>query len=232
MFALFIVVSYNNRVFDALFKYIKSLSLDPFEFIEYGFSSIDKNSIIFQIFKEFRKETIGELYDSEEQLISYYSDNENYNKLYSGEEGGNLLQRFWVKLYVYNYTELIEFIFDTYGSILIQNTDISSDVQSELLDLKAYLLSKRKDVYKSNYAYPDLLITYDVVSWFNDADSNVKLCDYITDGIRYSVDMDHGKKLQLEKLYSQYGKNEQSLGKISTRLHVSSFCRDFNIATE
>jgi len=73
---------------------------------------------------------------------------------------------------------------------------------------------------------------YDVVSWFNNTDSNMQLSDYITDGIQYSVDLDPDKSLQLEGLYAQYGKNEQSMGKISTRLHVSNFCRDFNVLVE
>jgi radical SAM superfamily enzyme YgiQ (UPF0313 family) len=229
MFALFIVISYNNRVFDALFKYIRSLSLDPFDFIECGFDSIKNNSVLFSIFEEFRNETIGELYDSEEQITDYYSDDINYNKLYSGKEGGNLLQRFWVKLYVYNYTELVDFIFDTYEKILIERINTSRDIHSELVDLKAYLLAKRKDVYISDHLYSDLNMAHDVVSWFNNANSSVQLCDYITDGIRYSAILEHDKSLQLEGLYLQYGKNEQSIGKISTRLHVSNFYRDFKI---
>jgi len=232
MFALFIVVAYNNRVFDALFKYIRSLSLDPFEFLKYGFSSIEKNSIIAPIFEEFKRETIEELYDSEEQIIDYYSDDINYNKLYSGEEGGNLLQRFWVKIYVENYKELVDFIFNTYESVFIQNIKTDRDIRSELIDLKAFLLAKREGVYISNYFRNNLLMKYDVVSWFNNTDSNMQLSDYITDGIQYSVDLDPDKSLQLEGLYAQYGKNEQSMGKISTRLHVSNFCRDFNVLVE
>ena len=42
------------------------------------------------IFESFVSESKSELWDSEKQLINYYSNEENYQKLVRGDAGGNV----------------------------------------------------------------------------------------------------------------------------------------------
>ena len=44
-----------------------------------------------KIMSEFLEETEGELWDTEEELLSHYNIKENYEKLKRGEVGGNLI---------------------------------------------------------------------------------------------------------------------------------------------
>ena len=225
VFSLFIASTYNHGVFDALIKYLRSLSLDPFEFILEGFSSLKENPKLWSIFLDFKSETIDELFDSEEELISYFSNDDNYDELTSGKHGGNLLQRYWVKTYVNNYELLTEFIFNIYGRILFKSYD-SNIIKEELRDLKTYLKLKREGVYSLSNNKLTASFKHDVPLWMSSNEVG-KLSDYNSSEVQYQAKIDNSKKSQLSKLYKQFGDNEQSVGKISTRLHVSQFHREF-----
>ena len=52
------------------------------------------SSKIQKIMSEFLEETEGELWDTEEELLSHYNIKENYEKLKRGEVGGNLIYKY------------------------------------------------------------------------------------------------------------------------------------------
>ena len=135
------------------------------------------------------------------------------------------MQRYWVKTYVNNYELLTEFIFNIYGRILFKSYD-SNIIKEELRDLKTYLKLKREGVYSLSNNKLIGSFKHDVPLWMS-SNEDGKLSDYNSSEVQYQAKIDNSKKSQLSKLYKQFGDNEQSVGKISTRLHVSQFYREF-----
>ena len=51
-------------------------------------------SKIIDIFNEFKRETEEELWDTDVEMIKFYQKDENYQKLVSGDAGGNLIYKY------------------------------------------------------------------------------------------------------------------------------------------
>jgi hypothetical protein len=231
MFSLFLVMSYNSRVFEPLYEYISRTGLEVFDFIMYCYEKISGQKDYFDLFSRFKGETIGELWESEKDIIKFFNVEENYDKLLSGEYGSNLLQKYWVEGYVLKYKILSNFLFkgaiDYVGS---NGISCNSETELELENIKIYIEAKRKEVYLLNKKSQKYLnLDFDVGSWVLDKKSGKRLHEYNDNApFKFSVTMSDSNKKRLIKLYKQYGSSNQSIGKISTRLNVSSFCRDID----
>ena len=102
----------------------------------------------------------------------------------------------------------------------------SDIIKEELRDLKTYLKLKREGVYSLSNNKLIGSFKHDVPLWMSSHEDG-KLSDYRTSEVQYQAKIDNSKKSQLSKLYKQFGDNEQSVGKTSTRLDVSQFYREF-----
>ena len=93
--SLVVEVINNSRPFVGLFKYAKFLGIKPSQFIMEVYNSIDGASkAVKNIIQGHMKETSDELWNSEEEIVDFYSKDENYSKLFTGEVGGNLIYKY------------------------------------------------------------------------------------------------------------------------------------------
>lgn len=89
---LLIDLCYNGRIFEPLKKHLRSKGLKISDWAMHLFKNLGGfPSVIRSIFQSFREETEQELWNSQEEMIRFYSQPENYQKLLSGEIGGNVL---------------------------------------------------------------------------------------------------------------------------------------------
>ena len=85
-------LAYNGQLCEALKRYILSRGLKNSDWIETLYRQIPHYPPgVLAIFKSFEAETQSELWDSEEELAQFYSEPSHYQKLVSGEMGGNVL---------------------------------------------------------------------------------------------------------------------------------------------
>ena len=60
-----------------------------------GYNSIDGSSkTVKNLIQEYMKETKDELWNWEKEISDFYSKDENYSKLITGEVGGNLIYKY------------------------------------------------------------------------------------------------------------------------------------------
>ena len=67
--------------------------LDKLESSELGASPVDFSRFA-DLLHRFGRDTEGELWDSEEEVIAHYQDPENFERLVSGLDGKNLIQSY------------------------------------------------------------------------------------------------------------------------------------------
>ena len=158
-----------------------------------------------------------------EEIINYYQDPVNYEKLLDGRVGGNLLQKYWVKGYVNQLIPLTEYVFKIAEQLIIEQLSPSKaktdNFRDQLAEIKRFILACRTDVYDQslNDSPLELSFRYDINQWrLNESKDSLK--NYCGN-IDYSFVLEPERLKQLKALYTQYGTSEKSLGKISTRLN-------------
>jgi len=109
----FILQLLCHPIFRPIYKLTQKIGIDW-----YGFSRIVHNCMkdsnfkykLKDLYNEFCEESLSECFNSKEELITYYSKEENYNSLINGDVGTNLLAKYTAKS-ILIYDDIIESIF-------------------------------------------------------------------------------------------------------------------------
>jgi radical SAM superfamily enzyme YgiQ (UPF0313 family) len=101
-------------------------------------------------YKDFTKETKQELFPTREALIEFFSASENFQALYDGRFGDNLLRKYKCMMLSKNYKTMLKLAISEASKLL--NNFISKDKTNELLDNMALFLSTReiKEIFDGN----------------------------------------------------------------------------------
>ena len=180
-FIFIIDLFYNANTFFALKKYILSNGLKRSEWIKYIYKNVDRfGKSIKHILDSFLNETKSELWDSEEELVKYYSNERNYNKLVSGDAGGNVLYRHIAWMYSSQSQKLIDEIFHLSKEFINSSDVIVSNAEDEMNELEKFTNCISLDSFKfdnSVEANKNFKFKYDILSWLRSGDK-VALKDF------------------------------------------------------
>ena len=103
-----ILTSYEFAIIRKLLKFFK---IDSFDFaLEVKNELKEGGSLFSEIYNNFISETEYELFDSEEDIVRYYSEEDNYSQLLSGSKGDNLIRKYLVKFFMNKSDDVFEFI--------------------------------------------------------------------------------------------------------------------------
>ncbi len=91
-----IQLMWNYDFYDLLIQYIMTQGRDPVDFLIKLVENGENSSIpaISELFQDFQRESEAEWFDTREDLIAFYGDPENFQKLKDGDLGGKLNSRF------------------------------------------------------------------------------------------------------------------------------------------
>lgn len=164
---LFVELAYNGGVFELIRNYLKSIDLKISDWVMKLFYAADELSPeIKKIVDSFLKETQNELWDSNEDIINFYSQPENYEKLISGEAGGNVLYKHKSLIWANASEDLIDFVFDKTTKFLEEN----GHKLTELNALKTFTASVVKDSYSFEFdeLFFDRELDVDIPLWIEE----------------------------------------------------------------
>ena len=220
---LFIMdLCYNGDTFSALKKYILSNGLKRSEWINYIYQNISMfTDSIKKIFDSFVDETCSELWNTQDEIISYYSSDENYQKLVAGDSGGNVLFRHKTLLMSEVGEEWIDIVFLITDQFLKKKlTKENKMFQDELPEIKTFTKCIVEDAF--NFDNPEMILTetfrYDFLGWLNST-PETSLQNYLNDShitLEFSF-----KKEQLvlkSDAMERYGKELSGIVKLIQRV--------------
>jgi radical SAM superfamily enzyme YgiQ (UPF0313 family) len=158
VFSLVLELFYNDSILKELINLIKNMGIKPYAFLKAIYDSV--NSLpgsLKEMFSTYRKDTINDLWDSEEEVYKFARSVEGIKKYVSGEYGTNLSYKY--KALGINYLEEIHEVgFNAASGLINQHVkDTDKDVFSEFLqELKLFSILRKKNMFKADESYTGL----------------------------------------------------------------------------
>lgn len=149
-----------------IFYYLDSRKLKRSRLTRQMLNTIGKASEDIQAcIQEFRDDFLGEMFDTEEEVLEYTE--RHYADYVSGRKGGGSL-RYANKLWIDDFNGMMEWLFNALREVLNASGEQEPEVQEELDSLKAYLMHVYQDRTNHDLYSPETIrgvFPYDVRSW-------------------------------------------------------------------
>ena len=222
--ALLVETLLNGRPFDELFRYAKEFGVNKISVIQ----SLQKNiqeapAKVKELHKDFISETKGELWDTKEELLNHYREEENYLKLKQGLIGGNLIYKYKSASLLTASVEWIKFlekeIFELINNQIIFHIE-KNELKSQLSNLSRFCENKLDGIFDLKIGQKQIIseFDYDIIKWIDNPGSyslsECKLNRPISYTFGFSDDQLNVRTDQLKR----YGSDVNALSKIVTRI--------------
>ena len=234
IFAIIIETVLNNSPFESFFKYASAYDVSSTEVIVSIFKNYKKApKKILEIFNNFVKETKDELWDTEEEMINFYSKDENYEKVVNGEIGGNLI-------YKYKSINLVEAIqeWSQFISILIKekilenkNVTISQEqINNEINTISEFHKNKTWEFFnlndsKSNQQSITMKADFDLLAWEKSQSPELLSKYKLKNPIDYFFGYSEEQLRERYDVFRRYGTSITALSKIVVRIKPENWLR-------
>ena len=173
----FIVHLIGHAVFKPIYKLTQKLGINWYDFSREVTNTIqDKNfkGKFKDIYNEFCKESLDELFDSEQEAIDFYSKPENYKRLINGDVGENLIGKYTARG-LYFYDDVLTAIFQVirkkcngaYDEKLSTILNSSEKWLRNIYMLNEIFKDKKEIDTKNNYK---INMDFDFPSWLSKSD--------------------------------------------------------------
>jgi len=235
--ALMVEVLHNNRPFNELFRFANSYGISIFQFIQKAYASLNKAPEgVQEIFRGFMEETKGELWDNEEDLISHYRKDGNYQKLAEGEVGGNVIYKYKAMSLAFQAEDWIDFLGDICRAIVQEKTVNLEQQQMGLQQveiLKIFVKNKLAGVMNINgdVMRREMVASYDFVKWMKSPEGTPISNFAVNRMLHYGFEYTQDQLVVRADQFKRYGTNANALSKIVTRVsNVESLFRKISVA--
>jgi radical SAM superfamily enzyme YgiQ (UPF0313 family) len=229
-YLLVIDLCYNSGVFDPLKKFLRSQNYRNSEWIQSIYNQLDGLSPdLKQVFASFEQETISELWDSEADLVAFYSRAENYEKLVNYEMGGNVLFKHRTLMLTKLNQEWVEAVFGSTEKSMLPRVapDARAEFSRELSALKDYVLSTVYGCFSPQRIAETVerSFDYDLLSWLR-APGAAHISDFTSSAplmLRFAFS-DRAVAV-MHDAFQRYGTDIAGLVKMIQRISGISFTR-------
>jgi len=236
-YLLVLDLCFSSGVFEPLKKYLATRNVKNSELARQIYSRIKgMDQELQQIFNSFVDETKAELWDTEAELIEYYSKSENYEKLVNYDAGGNVLfkHRIWA-LTQRSESWVNEVFDDTLQVILTLGTEGSeTNIRKELDSLKHYVLLTLTDAFSPKGIEHSLesSFQYDIPAWLR-SEKGSMLGEYtLSEVITLEFGLSNDSIKVLRDGFERYGTDIAGLTKLIQRAPSISLIRDVSYAND
>ena len=235
-YLLVIDLCYNSGVFDPLKKYLNSVGVENSTWIQAvnnGSAALPPKPL--EVFESFTKETQSELWDSEEELVRFYSEPENYQKLVNYEAGGHVLFKHRVWMLTGSVQDWVDAVFATAQELVLAKAASSDEAarRREMDALKSYVLCTVVDaITPEKFDEPvHMRFDYDFPAWLGAPAAD--LADFTaTDPVDLRFSFDAHAVSVMRDGFQRYGTDIAGLVKMIQRISGISFTRSVSYDRE
>lgn len=224
---LIISTIYNGKGYASLFKFFRQVELDVFLLLEGMLQNFSQAPItVRESVVDFEKETRDELWDSEGDLRSFYSDDQNYDLLVSGHLGANLLQKYVAAFLMEASDDWLQYTFTVAKGIVKEHLNDDQSLR-KLENVERYCGARTSNIFAENRSdvIPEISLEYDVEAWVMDEDSKPLEEFQFQEIRRVRFLFTQEQYALLEDYIQRFGNTHQGIGKILTKMNINSVWR-------
>ncbi|MBN2452643.1 MAG: radical SAM protein [Candidatus Omnitrophica bacterium] len=221
----------NNGIYRELIEYMKQYGVDIFDWLVYVFEDLRKNrSKAAGCFGKFTAEARSELWNSPEELIRFYSKEENYRKLVEREQGDNLMQKCSIFASSVYFDTYAAYFSEMAGRYLTDGKKgEAARIREEMADIREYILAKLSGVISKNIVREKVItVRHDILKWI-ESGFRGKLSDYKLEhpvAITFEISDDQAKLIStVIERYDVDENNPYGLFKTTTLVHIDNYFR-------
>lgn len=135
-------------------------------------TSADAPESLVKLFSDFENDTIGELWDSEEALVEFYQNDDNFKRLMDGQDGKNLMQHYFAFALSNLMQDIADWLFDKARDALLKTTS-EADALAVFSEIEGICRGLSFDLLGPNrqQTTPECTSSYDYTKWLEDGDS-------------------------------------------------------------
>lgn len=205
-------VFFSSAELVPLKKLLLELDVDLFKWVLNTHERLKDYPNIYVHYNNFMKETQEELFDSREELLKFYEQEENFKDLLEGNKGDNLLRKYKYKLLSENFLSCLSLAMEEAKKLLAirkgedQLPEILKDLENFLSsrDLKSFFGQSHIKIAKAMH------LKYNIPEWLHGATgASVRLAK-LRGSFNYSLSFTAEQKKLLEKLNDNYKKSDLS----------------------
>lgn len=168
---LFLIFSFIfSKQFDVILRLLNEFKIDRYDYLIIIWKTVSEDpGKIGEIYKRYLKDASMELWDSPAELKAHYSVKDNYDKLLSGEVGGNLIRKYTSELLMDLFPEVVSLCFHVILEKL--NGCLSDDKRKILQDTEKFLTVSRnfaplfQNISKV-YNEHNVSFSFDIPAWY------------------------------------------------------------------
>jgi len=161
-------VTNRGVVYDSLLKFLRQQNIDVLE-LSYRIVKQLKNAPknIQNVFTRYEKSTVDELWDSTEEILEFYQDDREYQKLVDGESGFNVIKYYHSLVTVEYMDDWNKYVLRIARDILNESEKLTDTTEKQFQDIANYCTGISHNPLKKErmHTNPEFLFDHDVQKW-------------------------------------------------------------------
>jgi radical SAM superfamily enzyme YgiQ (UPF0313 family) len=213
---------YNGHVYTELMKFFRYLKLNVFDIVTGIISNIASAPPSVQlVFDSFDRDTNGELFATEADLVDFYSMPDNYRELIKGEIGANVMFKHFGIMYTKHLDDWFDYIHaEAWRLIEPGAAKMGSDTYAQLVEIMRYIRLKASGAIQPTANTDPVVVNfkYDIKNWSESKDA-IDLSDcFSTSGFELQFHFEETQIAERRDAAIRYGTDLSGIAKAMQRL--------------
>ena len=175
-FSIFVT---NQPAFKPIIKFLRQNNVDIFDLFNRPLESEDIPDGIKKLFGQFKEATVGELWDSPEEIIENFQNENEYKKLLNDELGFNVIQFHQAIVTTKYMQDWTEYVISLGKTLLLENNITNESKIKQFHDIANYCRGLTHNVMELDNTLepPEFSFKYDVEKWSANPDIGSKIIE-------------------------------------------------------
>jgi len=228
---LILIIYYNGFRFEPLIRLIELYGISRTCWLNELFENTDNaGDNVVSLFGDFLEETTNELFNSREQCVEFYAKQENFQSLFKGEIGGNLIMKYLSIATFHMWEDIVKYAFDTARKLITQ-TDADSQTYDFLDDIEVFMHCRLANGDSSAKILSDVhtSLNYDINAWIDDSYSDCFEKYRFKSSTKVQFCLAEHKYRILKSALAVYGEDIAGKSKLVTRIQYEDQLRGYRI---
>nr|AIF24102.1 Fe-S oxidoreductase [uncultured marine thaumarchaeote SAT1000_24_E05] len=215
--AFIIFVTNQGIVFDAIQKLLREQDIDVFELYYTMLTNKENSSENTQkVIEQFQQATIGELWDSPQELLENFQKDSEYKKLLNGEAGTNVLYHYKAVVISEYMDDWTEHVIECAHTIIKNSNNYNDELEKQFETVANYCRGLSHNVLGQDRldTNPEYEFEYNIPSWLSPK-TNLKLDNFkLATKLKISFQLDNEQFEMVQDNIDVYGHSR--IGKSKT----------------